>query len=83
MERILLPENITGGISPAVAEKLNERQNAILAEIVRSGSVTTGWITKTLGVAKDTAFRDVRELVAFDLIEPEGEGRGRHYILKP
>ncbi|KZK75230.1 MULTISPECIES: ATP-binding protein [Chlorobium/Pelodictyon group] len=83
MERILLPENITGGISPAVAEKLNERQSAILAEIVRSGSVTTGWITKTLGVAKDTAFRDVRELVAFGLIEPEGEGRGRHYILKP
>jgi predicted HTH transcriptional regulator len=82
MDRIRIPENITGGLTPSVAARLNERQKAILAEIVQNGSVSTGWITKTLGIVKDTAARDIKELVGSGLIEPKGQGRGRHYILK-
>lgn len=50
MNRIRFPENITAGLSPSVAAKLNERQKVILAEIVKNGTVSTGWITKTLGI---------------------------------
>ena len=39
MNRIRIPENITAGLSPSVAAKLNERQKVILAEIVRLKTV--------------------------------------------
>ena len=39
MNRIRIPENITDGLSPSVAAKLNERQKVILAEIVRLKTV--------------------------------------------
>ncbi len=82
MNRIRIPENITGCLSPSVAAKLNERQKAVLAEIVKNGAVSTGWITKTLVIVKDTAARDIKELVIYGLIVPKGQGRGRHYVLK-
>jgi predicted HTH transcriptional regulator len=41
----------------------------------------TGWITKTLGMLKDTAARNIKELVVYGLIVPNGQGRGRHYVL--
>ena len=82
MNRIRISENITAGLSPSVAAKLNERQKVILAEIVKNGTVSTGWITTTLGIVKDTAGRDIKELVVYGLIVPKGQGRGRHYVLK-
>ncbi len=82
LDRIRTPENFAGGLAPSVEARLNQRQKAILSEIVKTGSVTTGWITKTLGVVKDTAVRDINELMDLGLIEPKGAGRGRHYVLK-
>ena len=82
MNRIRISENITAGLSPSVAAKLNERQKVVLAEIVKNGTVSTGWITTTLGIVKDTAARDIKELVVYGLIVPKGQGQGRHYVLK-
>ena len=60
MNRIRIPENITACLSSSVAATLNERQKVVLAEIVKNGTVSTGWITKTLGIVKDTAARDIK-----------------------
>jgi ATP-dependent DNA helicase RecG len=65
MNRIRIPENITAGLSPTVAATLNERQKTVLAEIDKNGTVSTGWITKTLGIVKDTAAMDIKELVVY------------------
>jgi hypothetical protein len=39
MNGIRIPENITAGLSPTVAAKLNERQKTVLAESVRPKTV--------------------------------------------
>jgi predicted HTH transcriptional regulator len=80
---IRTPNTSGGGLEPSIEAKLNERQRAILEEVVANGSVSTGWCTKAFGVVKDTAVRDLNELVELGLFEPRGRGRGRHYVLKP
>jgi len=82
MDRIRTPELVATGLKPSSEAKLNERQRAILEEVVKNGSVSTGWCKSTFGVVRDTAVRDIKGLIALDLIESRGQGRGRHYVLK-
>ena len=83
LDLIRTPKTYGGGLEPSIEAKLNERQKAILEEAVANGSVSTGWCTNTFSIVKDTAVRDIKELVELGLLEPKGKGRGRHYVLKP
>ncbi len=76
-ERIDLEPNL-----PAVEAKLNERQKRILAHVLESGSVTSGWCLKEFGVVYNTAYRDLAALVRLGLLKQEGSGRGTRYTLQ-
>jgi predicted HTH transcriptional regulator len=65
-----------------VEAKLSQRQQTILEHALQEGAVTTGWCVETLGVARDTALRDLVGLVRLDLLEPKGAGRSARYVPK-
>lgn len=82
LDRIRTPRDTPAYLPPAVETQLNDRQKTILEEVVRNGSVTTGWCKKTFNIVQDTAVRDLKKLISLNLIEPKGKGRGSHYVLK-
>ncbi|MFA5865758.1 MAG: ATP-binding protein [Phycisphaerae bacterium] len=69
-------------IPPAIEAKLNKRQKKIVAQVLKEGSVTSGWCVKHLGVVYDTANRDLIGLADKQIIERLGRGRGVKYVLK-
>jgi len=69
-------------VTPAVEAQLNDRQRRILSFALESGSVTTGWCMQTLGVARDTAHRDLTALVKLGLLKRLGSGRNTRYVRK-
>jgi ATP-dependent DNA helicase RecG len=81
-ERLKLPENPAGFITPAVEAQLNERQKKIMVQVQREGAVTSGWCRKTFDVTYDTANRDLLDLVERELLIKVGRGRATHFRLK-
>jgi predicted HTH transcriptional regulator len=80
-DRIRTPENVAGEITPAIEARLNERQRQILLHLQQEGFVTNKWVQETLKVVRDTAYRDIQELVELKLIEKTGRGRSTRYVL--
>ena len=81
-DRLKLPENIVGLITPSVESQLNPRQKKIILELQKSGFVTSGWCQKHLKIVRDTANRDLAGLLRLNLLEQIGKGRGTRYVLK-
>jgi ATP-dependent DNA helicase RecG len=81
IERIRVPDTQLR-ITPAVEAQLSERQKKIIAHVVEAGSVATGWCIEVLGVVRDTAHRDLVNLVKLNILERRGTGRGAVYVLK-
>lgn len=64
---------------------LNERQRKVIVKLLESfeGKLTTSKYAKLTRTSHDTALRDIRELVEFDIVQSgEGGGRSTYYILK-
>ncbi len=80
LDRIKTPTDAPGLISPAVEDKLNQRQKAIMEEVAKSGFVTTAWAVKKFGIVKDTTRRDFNELIEMGLLIRTGKGRRIRYI---
>jgi ATP-dependent DNA helicase RecG len=81
LDRLRVPEARLR-VTPAVESRLNDRQRQILTHALETGSVTTGWCMETLGVARDTAHRDLVGLVELNLLVRKGAGRGAAYVPK-
>ena len=81
-DRLKVPAGAAGFVTPAVEAQLNDRQKKILAEVYKSGFVTSGWCQKRLKVVRDTANRDLVGLVELNLLQSIGKGRGTRYVLK-
>ena len=81
LERIRVPEARLA-ITPALAARLNARQKKIMAQSAEAGAVSILWCVQTLQVVKDTAHRDLVELVALGLLVRTGRGRNVAYRLK-
>lgn len=69
-------------VPPSVEQQLNERQKKIVAQILKEGSVTSGWCRKHFSVVYDTIRRDLMGLLDLDVIEQSGKGRSTRYVLK-
>ncbi len=83
LNRLRIPvEKAIGTIPPSLEEELNERQKKIIVQLLREGSVSTGWCVKELQVVKDTARRDFNEMISLGILERVGKGRRTRYILK-
>jgi len=59
---------------------LNERQVQAMRYLTTHGSITNREYRNLTGVGRDTAHRELRELVRHGLIQRRGQGRGIHYI---
>jgi len=81
LDRINVPETQLT-VTPAIEARLNERQRKIMAYVTQEGYVTNGWCVKNLHVVKDTAHRDLIELVKIGLLVRTGGGRSITYRLK-
>jgi predicted HTH transcriptional regulator len=69
-------------VNPAVEAQLSQRQRDIVRHVAEAGSVTTGWCMKTLDVVRDTAHRDLVDLVKRSILIRQGSGRGAVYALR-
>jgi len=81
IERLRVPEKRLF-ITPAVEAQLNQRQMSILKHVVEAGSVTTGWCMEALDVVRDTAHRDLVDLVKRGILARQGQGRAAVYVFK-
>ena len=81
IERLRVPETQML-VTPSIEAQLNGRQKKILAHVVESGSVTSGWCFKEFGVVYNTAYRDLNALVNLGVIKQEGRGRGVKYTIQ-
>jgi len=81
-EKIKTPAVVVGPVTPAVEAQLNDRQKKILREVQKSGFVTSGWCRKRFGVAYLTVNRDLKGLVALDVLDVTGRGRSTRYVPK-
>ncbi|MHB8523949.1 MAG: ATP-binding protein [Limisphaerales bacterium] len=81
LDRIRVPETRLT-VTPAIEARLNERQKKIIAQVAKATHVTSGWCVRHLDVAKDTAHRDLVELVGLGLLVRTGRGRNVAYRLK-
>ncbi len=80
LDRLRVPETRLT-VTPAIEAQLNERQKKIIAQVAKTGHVTSGWCRKSFGVALLTVQRNLAALVEFGLIERRGKGRGSRYVL--
>ena len=81
LDRIRIPETRLT-VTPAIEAQLNDRQKKIIAQVAKAGHVTSGWCVSNLNVVKDTAHRDLVELVGLGLLVRTGRGRNIAYRLK-
>jgi len=81
IERLRVPEKRLL-VTPTVEAKLNERQRKALAEVLKSGFVSSGWFVKELGVTYDTANRDLKGLAELSILIRQGRGRAAKYVLR-
>jgi predicted HTH transcriptional regulator len=80
-DRLKLPANAAGPITPAIEAQLNDRQKAIILEAQKTGAVTSGWCRTTLKISRDTANRDLSGLVDLGLLSAIGKARSTRYVL--
>ena len=81
-EKIKTPAVVVGPVTPAVEAQLNDRQKKIMREVQKTGFVTSGWCRNRFGVAYLTVNRDLKGLVALDVLDVTGRGRSTRYVPK-
>lgn len=81
IDRLRVPSDVSSVIPPAVEEQLNDRQKAALQEVLKTGSVSSGWLVKKEGVAYDTANRDLIALAKLNILVRLGKGPSTRYVL--
>ena len=80
LDRIRVPETRLT-VTPAIEAQLNERQRKALAEVLKSGFVSSGWLVKNMQVTYDTANRDLLALAKLKILVRNGKGRASKYVL--
>lgn len=68
-------------LSPEHRSQLKSRQLEIINLIWERGRITSEEITKKFDITRETANKDFRKLLSFNLIERKGRGRATYYVL--
>lgn len=82
LNRLRLPRETDHVFPLSIENQLNDRQKKILTQILKEGSVTSGWCRKNLPVVYDTIRRDLIALKNLNIIQVQGLGRTARYVLK-
>ena len=78
-DRIRVTGKVSGPVTPAIEEKLTDRQKKILLEAYREGSVSSAWCRDRFGVTRETATKDLGALVKLRLLVKSGRGPATRY----
>ena len=81
-DRLKVPEGAARLVTPAVEALLNKRQEKIMLEVQKTGSITSGWCRKQFRVAYLTVYRDLNGLLKLALLQTVGRGRNTRYVPK-
>ena len=65
----------------AELKDITERQRQILKEIQKRNYITTALCVQSLGIARDTAWRDLKDLQSKGFVKQTGTGRATRYII--
>ena len=69
-------------IDASEKERLSERQRVIIAYIQTNGSATSSWCQTTFNISRETAVKDLRELLNLEIIIKIGKGPATRYELR-
>lgn len=61
---------------------LTERQMRILESVIKNGKITSGEMQKMFNISRQAAHKEIRKMLALELIESEGEGKAAYYTSK-
>ncbi len=61
---------------------LTEKQMQILEFIIKSGKITSGEIQKMFNISRQAAHKELKKMLALELIESKGEGKAIYYTSK-
>lgn len=78
-DRIRVTGKVAGPVTPAIEEKLNDRQRKILLEAYREGSVSSAWCRDQFKVTRETATKDLGALVKLGVLVKSGRGPATKY----
>ena len=78
-DQILLISPVTSA-KPVI--KLSDKNRKILEHIHLNGRITNSEVQKILNISRQGAYKDLRNLMDKNIIEPQGGSRSTYYILK-
>lgn len=82
LDRLRVPTSAVGQvIPPSMEEQLNDRQRRIVALMAEGEAVTSRQCVELFGITRDTAARDMSQLVDLGLAQKLGAGRSTRYVL--
>lgn len=76
------PSRAEKPLDEEILRDLNERQKKAVEYLREKGRITSREYCKLNNVVKNTAYRDLMELVNKDIIKQRGIGRGIYYVFK-
>jgi ATP-dependent DNA helicase RecG len=83
LDRIRVPQTkVAELMPPSIEQQLNDRQKQIVAHVLETGAVTSGWCKNQFSVSYNTAFLDLDGLSKLGVLEQVGKGRGTRYVPK-
>jgi predicted HTH transcriptional regulator len=82
-ETVERPERAPRHQDPLLHEPVTDRQKQILRQVLEAGFVTSAACVQALGIAKDTAWRDLNDLIAQGYVRITGAGRASRYVAAP
>ncbi|MBI5442194.1 MAG: DeoR family transcriptional regulator [Deltaproteobacteria bacterium] len=77
------PEGAPRHQDPLQREPVTDRQKQILRQVLEADFVTSAACVQALGIAKDTAWRDLNDLIAQGYVRVTGAGRASRYVAEP
>jgi ATP-dependent DNA helicase RecG len=64
----------------SILAQLNERQRRVLEVVAQQGSITNSQCQQLFSVSYRTAHRDLHQLVEWEVLQQEGQGRTTRYV---
>jgi len=82
IDRIRIPADAPGLITPVVEARLNDRQRKMATMLVQGEKLTSRQCEQKFGVSRDTTSKDFKLLMDVSIAESHGQGRSRYYVHK-
>lgn len=80
-DRLTVPAGVTGPITPAVVEQLNERQRDMVRRLSSGEVLTSRECRKLYALSPQAVYKDFQKLIELGIADQMGSGRTTRYVL--